>query len=332
MCSQNQNLILLAFVALFSCSLYPQNGKITYSFKTLYTLGGQKSQTAVLYFNETESLFVYNKIGMDSVQRGTSITTSTENHAVGGIAVNVSHIDEEGTQVYRNFKTKSIFYRETRVAPIDAYTVEDIWMEIQWTIQHETKIIAGRRAKKAIGKFRGRTYIVWFTKEIPLPYGPWKLFGLPGMILEAHTKNQKYSITVQNLCYPCSATFETLLKKPYEKELKNLKEHVYFQDHFVEYVEKRMNDPIFGETDIRFIVLAARSKKDIIKYRNDYTMERLYGWETYPGDTSIPNPYIPIVERNSESVFRGEYSKFDFEKYKSTLPLENVKKYHKSRK
>jgi len=37
--------------------------------------------------------------------------------------------------------------------------------------------------RRAIGKFRGREYEVWYTTDIPIPGGPFKLGGLPGLIL-----------------------------------------------------------------------------------------------------------------------------------------------------
>lgn len=36
--------------------------------------------------------------------------------------------------------------------------------------------------------FRGRKWTVYFTEDIPLPLGPWKLGALPGLILSAEVK------------------------------------------------------------------------------------------------------------------------------------------------
>lgn len=56
--------------------------------------------------------------------------------------------------------------------------------KIVWKLKNEIKKINNFNCQKAIGYFRGRSYMVWFTEEIPTRFGPWKLFGLPGAILE----------------------------------------------------------------------------------------------------------------------------------------------------
>ena len=48
-------------------------------------------------------------------------------------------------------------------------------------LQSET--ILGYECRKATVDFAGRTYSVWFALELPLPYGPYKFGGLPGLIL-----------------------------------------------------------------------------------------------------------------------------------------------------
>lgn len=60
---------------------------------------------------------------------------------------------------------------------------------IQWKLSPERKEIDGYMCNKAVADFGGRTWIVWYTTEIPLSFGPWKLNGLPGLILDASDKD-----------------------------------------------------------------------------------------------------------------------------------------------
>ena len=55
-----------------------------------------------------------------------------------------------------------------------------------WTIADDsTKNILGYECIKANAQYHGRQWSVWFTPEVPMNTGPWKLLGLPGLILEA---------------------------------------------------------------------------------------------------------------------------------------------------
>lgn len=66
------------------------------------------------------------------------------------------------------------------------FTVDENIPVIDWSIKSETKEILGMQCQKATGDFKGRTYEAWFCSQLPYSNGPWKLGGLPGLILEAY--------------------------------------------------------------------------------------------------------------------------------------------------
>ena len=59
-------------------------------------------------------------------------------------------------------------------------------------IADSTKQILNYACQMARCKFKGRTWTAWFTTDIPLDNGPWKLYGLPGLILRAYDAKQQY--------------------------------------------------------------------------------------------------------------------------------------------
>lgn len=63
--------------------------------------------------------------------------------------------------------------------------------QINWELSSEKKVISGYKCQKAFGQYGGRIYEAWFAPDLPYTFGPWKLAGLPGLILAANdTKNE----------------------------------------------------------------------------------------------------------------------------------------------
>ncbi len=56
----------------------------------------------------------------------------------------------------------------------------------QWEITDETTISReGYNVRKVVADYMGREWTVWYTEEVPLHYGPWLFWGLPGLVIEA---------------------------------------------------------------------------------------------------------------------------------------------------
>ncbi|CAK7051737.1 GLPGLI family protein [Petrimonas sulfuriphila] len=88
----------------------------------------------------------------------------------------------ESAKIYKNRS-------EQKIVITDDYS--DTFFRLQeqpvlheWIITDDTLTLLNYVCQKGVTEFRGRTYSVWFTTDIPINDGPWKLYGLPGLILK----------------------------------------------------------------------------------------------------------------------------------------------------
>ena len=79
-----------------------------------------------------------------------------------------------------------------------SYWVKD-QIVFDWIMTNETKESDGYVMQKATTTFRGRDYVAWFTKEIPIPMGPYKFYGLPGLIMEIYDTDNIYHCTITKI-------------------------------------------------------------------------------------------------------------------------------------
>ncbi|WP_206619145.1 GLPGLI family protein [Flavobacterium cerinum] len=99
-------------------------------------------------------------------------------------------INNEPKEIYPDWEYLKIDHGKQQICFFGAFStnfflIKDDYNKLNWIISEEVKTIGGYQCTKATTNFRGVDWIVWFAPEIALPYGPWKLHGLPGLILEA---------------------------------------------------------------------------------------------------------------------------------------------------
>ncbi|RMD74282.1 MAG: GLPGLI family protein, partial [Bacteroidetes bacterium] len=63
------------------------------------------------------------------------------------------------------------------------------------------RTIGPYRCQMATAHFRGRDWTAWFTRAIPVPLGPWKLIGLPGLVIEAHDASGEVAFAAKSVRY-----------------------------------------------------------------------------------------------------------------------------------
>lgn len=105
--------------------------------------------------------------------------------------------------IYKDFNKNEMYGRAIGYKN-DGYVIKDSLNTIEWKLQDSTKIIAGRSCKLATTHWRDFDWEAWYDENIPISEGPYKLNGLPGLILEAKVKscsNIIYNFTLKDITF-----------------------------------------------------------------------------------------------------------------------------------
>lgn len=91
---------------------------------------------------------------------------------------------KESARLLKNRRTGEIIIIDYIESVPEKYKFTETIPPQAWQITIDTTTILGYPCQKATAVFRGRSYEAWFSPEIPINDGPWKFFGLPGLILK----------------------------------------------------------------------------------------------------------------------------------------------------
>ncbi len=71
--------------------------------------------------------------------------------------------------------------------------------QFDWELLDRDSVVCNYTCKKARTTFRGRTWTVWYTLDLPYSDGPWKLGGLPGLILKAEESEGDFAFVAYKI-------------------------------------------------------------------------------------------------------------------------------------
>ncbi len=93
-------------------------------------------------------------------------------------------------EVYKNMPNKGLV--TAMHWPYWITTKDSINHLFDWQLVEGDSIVCGYPCHKAQTTFRGRTWTAWYTLDLPYNDGPWKLCGLPGLILHAQDSTRQF--------------------------------------------------------------------------------------------------------------------------------------------
>jgi GLPGLI family protein len=156
-----------------------------------------QSYNAALYVTSGMALYV-SKI--DSLEAGGKKTIQKTYKDSKGKFYGVRSFSSHDGLYQITDRNTNILYSNARFS--NRFLYKETPTKIQWEITNTIKKMEGLTVQKATTKFRGRNYVAWFTPEIPVSLGPWKLNGLPGLILEAYDTNKEMLFLFKKIEYP----------------------------------------------------------------------------------------------------------------------------------
>ena len=173
------------------CLFAQDDSSYTYqiSYGMLLNFNGYQVYRAELYTGDSGSLFFY------------QIENKSENNEPipGGSDADEFQFDIVDTTRFfiLSDRVGNRIHQLERIPAANALCVVlEPFESIEWIITGQKKVIDSFECEEARGSFRGRDYTVWFTDALPFSFGPWKLHGLPGLIMEAHDATSEVQFVV----------------------------------------------------------------------------------------------------------------------------------------
>lgn len=179
-------------------------------------------------------------------------------------------------------KTEDLYvYKDAATSTV---TVYDKWADEpgtyteplgqQWEmVDDSTKTILGYECMLATCNYHGRQWKAWFSPEIPVSDGPWKLSGLPGLILEAYVPNSNFRFIATGIENTNTAITPIYQANTYAKV--DRKEALRQQQDYLNHLQERLSARSQGKVEV-YITDDKGNRITMPKYESKFAIESDY--------------------------------------------------------
>jgi len=185
------NTIKIIILIFISINIFGQNKQFLYEHKFIPDSTNVKNiekEIMVLNINKDKSEFY-------SFEKYKSDSTMNADFKKGVLSMPFSK-KMNSDRVVRAINTQKIEF--ITIVPDYRYSVSQN-IDLKWNVFAEFNKILGYDVQKATTEFGGRKWIAWFAKEIPIHSGPYKFFGLPGLILKIEDTHKNHIFELKGI-------------------------------------------------------------------------------------------------------------------------------------
>lgn len=189
-----QKISLILFLS-FCLNIFGQGISVFYNLEYKPQLNSDKLENEKMLLNifpneQTSYFYSYSGIKIDSLSNEIKISTnpSEKTHLISSLPS-----QNFWFTIKKNYTVNNVEVLEEISG--DDYLYPEV-LDLKWKIGTEKKKIKGYDCRKATTTLGERYWEAWFTEDIPIPDGPYKFGGLPGLILEVSSIDKDYFFTM----------------------------------------------------------------------------------------------------------------------------------------
>lgn len=183
-----------------------------FRYSNFYNTANPLERQAIIQYDQENNSIIYVELkNTTKFKNNLTIGNEGSNNFLVDIDKNDSFLsNKQGTILFN-----SIYGLNTTVNVSDS-------VKFDWELVNEKKEINGYQCYKAISNFRGRKWEAWYSPEIAINYGPWKFWGLPGLIFEVSDVDKTYNFFLSKI----ESKLDNTIEYPLQYRTLSLKEFI----------------------------------------------------------------------------------------------------------